>query len=132
MGKNESLSFLSEGADGGKISKVEETPFSEQVDAIDFNTFLDSFEKIDFIKIDIEGAEISLIPHISEQLHKIDKLFIEYHSFQNVPQDLDKIIYSLSQHGHRLFIQNETFRKTTIHTSNKIKSNGSSIKYFCI
>jgi FkbM family methyltransferase len=107
--KNESLNFVSEGADGGKISP-EESQSSGQVEAIDFNLFLDSFEKIDFLKIDIEGAEISLIPHISEQLHKVDKLFLEYHSYRNDPQDLDQIISSLSRHGHRLFIQNETFR----------------------
>jgi FkbM family methyltransferase len=53
-----------------------------QVPSITFNTFVQkhNITKIDYLKIDIEGAELPVIKAISDNVWGVvDKLFIEYH-----------------------------------------------------
>ncbi|MBL7836628.1 MAG: FkbM family methyltransferase [Bacteroidetes bacterium] len=101
---DESLNFASEGADGGQISQVQAS--SMQVEGIDLGRFLNRFEHIDFLKMDIEGAETAVMPHIANQLHKIDKLFVEFHSYNGQEQKLNEVIQAISSAGHRIFIEN--------------------------
>lgn len=115
---DEELSFASEGADGGQLSQSNEA--SVKVEGIDLERFLSKFEKIDFLKIDIEGAETSVLPHIASQLHKVDKLFVEFHSYNDQVQQLQEVILAMSSHGHRLFIENVAGRFAPfVHTKGK-------------
>jgi hypothetical protein len=61
-------------------------------------------KKIDFLKIDIEGAETKVLIDIQEQLHFVEKIFVEYHSFNNQKQTLNEIINILTKAGFRLHI----------------------------
>ena len=79
--------------------------------AVDFLELLNKEEKIDMLKMDIEGAENDLIPHIATAMHKIDKMFIEYHSFNNGEQRLDEILSLLRQHKFRYYIRHVNDRK---------------------
>jgi len=106
--KDETLHFASEGADGGQIAENNEG--TKPVNGIDLNRFLQRFEHIDFLKIDIEGAEIQLLPHIASQLHKVDKLFVEFHSYDGQTQHLSEVINAMSSAGHRLYIDNVAFK----------------------
>lgn len=106
--KDETLSFKSEGADGGQISN--DTEHSNKVEAIDLKRFLDGFEKVDFLKIDIEGAEATLLPHIAYVLHKVENIFVEFHSYNGEPQNLRQVIDAITAHGHRVYIDNVTFK----------------------
>ncbi len=60
---------------------------------------------IDFLKIDIEGAEHKVIMDCAEELHRVDKMFIEYHSSPNSPQLLDEILKVVSNSGFRYYIK---------------------------
>lgn len=94
--KNEKISFLSDGKDGGMI--VESTG-NKSVEAIDFSNYLDSFTNIDMLKIDIEGAERILIPHIAKHFPKIKNIFIEYHQRENETPFLADILQQLENAG---------------------------------
>ena len=61
--------------------------------------------KIDFLKIDIEGAETELIKDISEKLYLVENIFIEYHSYANQVQDLSIILEILKNAGFKYYIK---------------------------
>jgi len=92
------LSFQPDGKDGGMLTD-EANGNNIQVKSIDFNSFLSMFEKVDMLKIDIEGAEKALIPHIANQLNKVENLFIEYHQRENEEPFLASILHLLEQVG---------------------------------
>ena len=75
------LVFNSDGADGGSVGdKATKSNGNDNlVSAIDINTLLNRFEIIDFVKMDIEGAEEKVFPHVEKNLSKIKNIFIEYH-----------------------------------------------------
>jgi FkbM family methyltransferase len=52
------------------------------IDSIDINSALEHIPKIDFIKIDVEGAEYEVLENCTkETFEKIDKMVLEYHLF---------------------------------------------------
>jgi FkbM family methyltransferase len=61
--------------------------------------------KIDFLKLDVEGAEYEVLKDIQHDLNNVDKIFIEYHSDANKPQILGEILQILSNAGFRYHIQ---------------------------
>jgi FkbM family methyltransferase len=106
--KDEELSFASEGADGGKISSNDGA--TKKVNAVDFKRYLNMFERIHFLKIDIEGAETELLPHIADQLNKVDNMFVEFHSYNGQEQHLNEVIQAMCSKGHRIYIDNIHFK----------------------
>lgn len=109
--KNEELEFSDEGGDSGSIYAIANIK-KVKVQAIDFLEALNKEDKIDMLKMDIEGAENDVIPHIASALHKIDKMFIEYHSFNNGEQRLDEILFLLKQNKFRYYIKHVNNRKS--------------------
>jgi FkbM family methyltransferase len=98
------LSFFSEGAlagssviDFGKKNNV------IKVKAIDLKKHL--FQSVDFLKIDIEGAENELIFDIAPQLRNVKNLFLEYHGLVNQPQNLGDILNLLKECGFEYYIR---------------------------
>jgi len=108
--KNEELEFSDEGGDSGSIHSIANTK-KVKVQAIDFLEALNREDKIDMLKMDIEGAENDVIPHIASALHRIDKMFIEYHSFNNGVQRLDEILSLLRENKFRYYIRHVNNRK---------------------
>lgn len=68
---------------------------------------LNNEEKIDFLKLDIEGAESEVIEDCKEVLYKIDKLFIEYHSTPGEKQQFASILNILTTNGFRYYIKED-------------------------
>lgn len=104
--RNEDLHFASEGADGGQISDK-----GIHVKGIDLNEYMSRMDRIDFMKMDIEGAEADVLPHITGQLHKVKNFFVEFHSYNDSPQQLNKVIAAMSSAGHRIYIDNVNFKQ---------------------
>ena len=100
--KETTLSFSGDGSDGGRVSDEENC--SAKIQAINVREFLSKYEHVDFLKIDVEGSERVIIPALSDNLSKIDRIFLEYHSEFNTNQCLADIISVLSNAGFRLFI----------------------------
>jgi FkbM family methyltransferase len=96
--------FNSEGADGGRIiNKGNIVKETINIESISLKQFLN--EKVDFLKIDIEGAEYEVISDCRTKLHNVDRMFVEYHSFIGEEQHLGNILSILTENGFRFYIQ---------------------------
>jgi FkbM family methyltransferase len=92
------LSFVAEGADSGRLDD-EPTSSSTVVKAVRARDLLT--DQVDFLKLDIEGAEIEVLEDCSDVLGNVENIFVEYHSFARKPQEIDKLFQILSAAGFR-------------------------------
>jgi len=106
---NTNLYFNSDGADGGKISNTQNGNII--IETIDVLDILPKNKEIDFLKMDIEGAELIVLERCKEILENVKKIFIEYHSAADYPQELSKILKLLESKGFRYDIQSINHRK---------------------
>jgi len=67
---------------------------------------------IDFLKIDIEGAEIDVLPDCAKVLDRVQHLFVEFHAYIGQPQALAKVIEVIEKAGFRYYIDTNQHRKT--------------------
>jgi FkbM family methyltransferase len=99
---NDGVSFGVEGADGGSVFLQAEKQI--QLPSIRLKDVLEKYDSIDFLKIDIEGAELEVMKDAESELFKVNHLFVEYHSWVNQPQELDVLLKILTQNGFRYMI----------------------------
>jgi len=97
------LRFYAEGADGGRIALDSDKENIIEIETVGLRTFLE--RPVDFLKIDIEGAETDVLEDCKDLLKNVSKLFVEYHSFSRRSQTLDKILKIMSESGFRYHIQ---------------------------
>ena len=88
-----SINFLPDEADGGKIT-IEGHLTVKTVRLSDYLS-----ENIDFLKMDIEGAEHNVLPSISSNLKNVKFLFLEVHLEYNNSQKLENILSILRSNG---------------------------------
>ncbi|MCL1470569.1 FkbM family methyltransferase [Argonema antarcticum A004/B2] len=96
------LEFMSEGADAGRVIQLEEDKEKYKVSTVRLGEYLS--KPVDFLKLDIEGAETEVIKDCEDLLVNVENLFVEYHSFANEPQTLHLILNILTKAGFRLHI----------------------------
>jgi FkbM family methyltransferase len=96
------LDFTSDGGDGGRLSITNDRP-TQVVKTVRLRDYLD--RKIDFLKLDIEGAEIAVLEDCADRLSNVQCLFVEYHSFAGQPQSFHVLTGVLADAGFRLHIQ---------------------------
>jgi FkbM family methyltransferase len=96
------LEFMSEGADGGRVNQLEKGRESYNVQTTRLRYYLN--QKVDLLKLDIEGAETEVIKDCKDLLFNVENLFVEYHSFVNEIQTLSDLIKILDEVGFRLHI----------------------------
>jgi FkbM family methyltransferase len=95
------IEFFCEGSDGGTTHPESHSEKSIKIDSIILDSLLT--DQIDFLKMDIEGAEYDVLKS-SKKLNQIDKIFIEYHSFKQSPQNLNEILTLLKDNSFRYYI----------------------------
>ncbi|SFI40500.1 FkbM family methyltransferase [Halpernia frigidisoli] len=70
--------------------------FTSKIEKISLKEFLKNLnEKIDFLKLDIEGSEFEVVPDLKEIFPLIDKMYIEFHCAEN---DFDKMYEFIKLH----------------------------------
>lgn len=94
------IRFVQEGSDAGHYTNDDHDGII--VECLDARNILGQFDTIDFLKIDIEGSERSVLPAIKDKLEIVSNIFLEYHSEEHKPQCLRNIIECLD--GFRLYI----------------------------
>lgn len=101
---NTSLKFQTEGADAGLIATLNKTTSAlvKEIEVVSLKPFLKN--RVDFLKLDIEGAETIVLSDIKDELINVERIFIEYHSFVDQPQTLNEIINILTDANFRLHI----------------------------
>lgn len=92
---------MAEGADGGRVARAND-PQDRVVQTVRLADYLN--RPVDFLKLDIEGAETEVLKACAESLGNVEHLFVEYHSFTEEPQTLHTIICILTDAGFRLHI----------------------------
>ena len=60
---------------------------------------------VDFLKLDIEGAEYKVLTDIKDKLHFVKNLFIEYHGTFDQNRELSEILQILIDNGFRFYIK---------------------------
>ncbi len=99
-----SLTFYSEGSLAGSTEiDSEQLGRSITVEAQRLRPELTKAH-VDFLKIDIEGAETTVIMDIAEELKGVDLFFFEYHSNPSAPQRLGELLNIVREAGFRYVI----------------------------
>ncbi len=107
------LNFKAEGADAGHLTSSESSSeHSFSVTAVDLSSFLR--EPIDFLKMDIEGAEVDVLMHCGNELKNVSNLFVEYHSFADQPQRFNDLAGILTEAGFRYQIHTQFASKSPL------------------
>lgn len=101
------IEFAIEGSDGASIYGNGE---KIKVESARLRDFILKFDKIDMLKMDIEGAEYEVIKDCRNDLKHVDNIFIEYHSYPNQKQNLGEILEILTENGFRYFINSQVDR----------------------
>ena len=85
---------------------------AKRVESVRLRDVLEGFPRIDFLKIDIEGAECAVLPDCRGALSRVRNIFVEYHSRENLPQNLGEILTILADCGFRVQLETITKPKT--------------------
>ncbi|OBX21230.1 FkbM family methyltransferase [Gelidibacter algens] len=98
------LKFHAEGADGGLLESLSKSnhPTTQYVSVTSLKPYL--HKTVDFLKLDIEGAETVVLKDIVNELYRVERIFIEYHSFVEQEQSLNEIIDILKHAKFRVYI----------------------------
>ena len=97
------LKFQCDGTLGSKISKSNESKNETLVKAIRLNNLLN--KSVDFLKIDIEGAEYEVIKDCANNLQNVKHLFIEFHGHFNKMHELNTIFDIIKNAGFSYYIK---------------------------
>jgi len=97
------LTFKSEGSMGSKIASEKKNDPSNLVRAIRLKNYLD--RKIDFLKIDIEGAEFEVLRDLADKLSLVETLFVEYHGSFEQNGELTNLFRILTENGFHYYIK---------------------------
>jgi hypothetical protein len=108
--QNETLQFKQEGGFSGRIPMANDEHNIIEVEAISLQEIIAN-KKIDFLKIDIEGAEYEVLKSCKDNLQNVEHIFIEYHSHQDEKQTLHEILEILTNQGFRYHILEAFTRK---------------------
>jgi len=97
------LRFRSEGSVGGRLDFDNANGAETEVPAIRLKDYLGA--PVDFLKIDIEGAEYNVLKDCKDELGKVTNLFIEYHVMPGEPQHLHEILGWVHDAGFVYYIR---------------------------
>jgi len=103
------LKFFTDKGMGGSVTNTYKDQEPTLVETVPLADFL--YEKVDFLKMDIEGAEYKVLKSCSHLLPNVQHLFVEYHSFINEEQHLDDLLLLLKQAGFRYHLKQSFSRQ---------------------
>jgi len=96
-----SLSFMSEGTYAGRLSVARDRQ-DRLTRTVRLRGYLD--RPVSLLKLDIEGAETEVLKDCADLLCNAENVFVEYHSFPDMPQTLDLVLNILTAAGFRFHI----------------------------
>ena len=102
---NTTLQFAGEGSMSSRID-TETSVNTVAVKAVRLKDFLK--RPVDFLKIDIEGAEYQVMMDIADQLHLVKNLFLEYHGSFRQNDELNRLFSLIVEKGFSYYIKEAT------------------------
>jgi FkbM family methyltransferase len=107
---NDGIEFQQEGGFSGRIPKPGD---KENIVKVPTQRLRDLLaEPVDFLKMDIEGAENDVLSDCGDRLKNIKHLFIEYHSHYQEKQQLHHILALLQENNFRYHIHEAYVRRS--------------------
>ncbi|SEI45643.1 methyltransferase, FkbM family [Dyadobacter sp. SG02] len=103
----EGIWFGSESADS---SSIYSTARKRKIDSIRLKDFLAKETRIDFLKMDIEGAEIDVLHDCRSSLAHVENLFVEFHSYIGNAQALADVVKVFEENGFRYYVDTNQHR----------------------
>lgn len=96
------LTFYSDGKVGSRVAEQEpddnnETWTKHQISCVRLRDYLT--EPVDFLKMNIEGAEWDVLQDSGDRLRQVREMVIEYHHFPGLPRTLHRILGLLDEQG---------------------------------
>jgi FkbM family methyltransferase len=116
---NNGIQLTRDHADGAFISDE-----GDSLKSIRLKDLLSKYQKVDFLKLDIEGAEFSVVDDCKEALGVVDRLFIELHTFAGKPQNVAPMLISLEKLGFRYFLENANTQDQPMKNNWKVSNTG--------
>lgn len=128
---NEQLQFAVTGTMGSSITTNTATN-SIAVQGARLKDILN--RKVDFLKIDIEGAEYEVLKDIASQLHVVSNLFIEYHGTYSQNNELLEMLSLLTQNGFDFYIKEAApiYEQPFTHQKNPAWNFDLQLNIFCV
>lgn len=99
--ENTTLLFSNESSMGSKIETSGTN--TKEVKATRLKDYLTS--SVDFLKIDIEGAEYEVLKDITSELHYVKNMFLEYHGTFSQNNELAEMIEIVRNAGFNFYIK---------------------------
>ncbi len=109
--------FFVEGADGGRILS-EEMSSAITVECVDLRDFLAS--PVDLIKMDIEGAEFKVVPHIADRLSLVGNLVVECHLSNDDVTSFARLLQVLGDAGFSVSVNSYGAWRDLVHRPGKL------------
>jgi FkbM family methyltransferase len=109
--------FFVEGADGGRILSGEMAS-ATIVECIDLKDFLAG--PVDLIKMDIEGAEFKVIPHIAGRLSLVGNLIVECHLSNDDVTVFARLLQVLGDAGFSVSVNSYGAWRDLVHRPGKL------------
>ena len=100
---NGEISFSSAGTEGSQITKDNNGANTIQIKAERLADIIKN-QKVDFLKIDIEGAELEVIKDCEPHLKNVKYLFVEYHGKADETEKLYQLLESVKNH-YKVYIK---------------------------
>jgi FkbM family methyltransferase len=97
------LTFDADGSDGGSLINKSSTNINHiKVKSCRLSSYLN--EPVDFLKMNIEGAEWDVFQEIEPVIHNVDQLVFEYHHFPDSEPQLHNILTLLHKNDFHYII----------------------------
>jgi FkbM family methyltransferase len=100
--ENTVLRFSNEGSMSSQITG-HQTEQSREVQAVRLYDLLT--RTVDFLKMDIEGAEFDVVMDIADRLHHVRNMFVEYHGLFGQEKELNRLLAVLTEKGYLYYIK---------------------------
>ncbi len=100
--ENTTLQFQNKGTLASRIDNLNSGE-STSVEAVRLKDFMN--KEIDFLKIDIEGAEYPVVKDIEEKLYLVKNLFLEYHGTFEENNQLIELLEIVKRNGFNFYIR---------------------------
>ena len=93
----------------GMASHIENKPSGGNTVSVNATRLRDWLEQpVDFLKLDIEGAEFEVLMDCDEKLENVQRLFIEYHGQFEQKQELTTLLQLVERSGFKYYIREAT------------------------
>ncbi len=108
---NKAAAWITDGeisfeANESEASHISEANNAIKVKSVRLKNILNDYPVIDFLKVDIEGAEWEVITDCETELKKIKHLFLEYHGKVNETNKLNDLLEILYKAEFSVYIRN--------------------------